>query len=518
MTKLQDLPEQELADLLGLPLVKARTWLKVAQSVAEDPPWLEDWFGDFESATSLRRSSVKDLMELPVEEVKRLKKTGEFYRRYPYFKRKAPTDAKTRLKYLRDLLRDEVEFEARYPAAYELLFERSRAISGLPLPSFDVRVLRNDPQGSVLPAGWFQDWKRSQDSGDAFSVTFERREDVDKEVDQRFAPLDLGHVRGVLLAILSREEYAERVATELHDEAVREELGAPALAQVRLTDLRLATAPELGDTAALKKTVRPLLASLKRPITPNQILRWKWDLLWEGEETRGQQSEEERRKIVRVSFSAAALLLFLDFDMPDIEGASSLRLATHVGELAQIIRILSKSLDANARKLQKLLAYRDQHRPPTPGQQFYDALVDYRMGKEPHKVANGLGMRPYKSSPSKAGGDDWGGTRGWKSRLEERLEQGARIEEEKYPRAASVFRHRDRPRIARKARLAYRAYEEETGLRPEEEYSPWPRVGQRIRVSASTDWGLEVIEAYVQLGSCLKRGLKPFPTHSDFDT
>jgi hypothetical protein len=153
MTRLQDLPAQELADLLGTPLDKARKWLEVAQSVSEDPPWLEDWFGDFESATSLRRSSVRELMELPVEEVKRLKKTGEFYRRYPYFKRNAPTDAKTRLKYLRDLLRDEVEFEARYPAAYELLFERSRSISGLPLPSFDVWVLRKRSP-SIRAARW----------------------------------------------------------------------------------------------------------------------------------------------------------------------------------------------------------------------------------------------------------------------------------------------------------------------------------------------------------------------------
>jgi hypothetical protein len=369
----------------------------------------------------------------------------------------------------------------------------------------------------VLPAGWFQEWKRSQDSGDAFSATFERREDVDKEVDQGFAPLDLGHVRGVLLAIVSREEYAERIATELLNEAVREELGAPAQSSVRITDLRLATALELRDAKLLKTALRPLLDALERPITPERILQWKWDLLWQDEVKREQRSEEDV-KTMRVSFAAAALLLFLDLDMPDIERASSLRLATHIGELAALIRTLSKSLDANARKLQKLLAYRDQHRPPTPGKEFYDALVAYRMGKEPHKVAKGLGMRPYKSSPSKSGGDDWGGTREWKSRLEERLEQGARVEEEKYPRAASVFRHRDRPRIARKARLAYRAYEQETGLRPEEEYSPWPRVGERIRVSASTDWGLEVIEAYVQLGSCFKRGLKPFPTRSDFDT
>jgi hypothetical protein len=166
MTKLTDLSEQELADLLDLPLDNARKWLKVAKSISdeEDAPGLKDvfdLFGDFESATSLRRSSVEELMGLSAEEVERLKRTGEFYRRYPHFKRKAPKDADTRLRYLRELLSDEVEFEARYPAAYELLFDVSKAISGLPLPSFGVRVLRSAPQGVVLPAGWSQDWKLS---------------------------------------------------------------------------------------------------------------------------------------------------------------------------------------------------------------------------------------------------------------------------------------------------------------------------------------------------------------------
>jgi hypothetical protein len=179
---------------------------------------------------------------------------------------------------------------------------------------------------------------------------------------------------------------------------------------------------------------------------------------------------------------------------------------------------LSKSLETNAGKLKKLLAFRDRSRPPTPGKDFYQALVAYRMGEEPRDVAKALGMKPYRSSPSEPGIYDQGGTREWKKRLEERLERGARVEVQKYPRAASVFRNRAKLRIARKALRAYRAYQRETTLRPEEEYSPWPAVGDRILVSSSTDWGLEVIEAYVQLGSCLKRGLDPFPTRSDFDT
>jgi hypothetical protein len=310
MTKLTDLSEQELANLLDLPLDKARKWLEVAKSISdeEDVPRLKevfDLFGDFESATSLRRSSVEELMGLSAEEVEQLKRTGEFYRRYPYFKRHVPDDPRIRLGYLRELLADEVEFEARYPVAYELLFEQHSAISGLPLASFDarvlaspseVRILRNDPQASVLAAGWSQRWKRSQDSGDAFSLTFERRAEGDKQIDQKFAPLDVGYMRGVLLAILSREEYAERIATELHNEAVREELRAPAHSQVRITDLRLATAPWLKDPNSLEKALRWMLSSLERPITQRRVLRWKWNLLWEDEEARGQGSEDEDAK------------------------------------------------------------------------------------------------------------------------------------------------------------------------------------------------------------------------------
>jgi hypothetical protein len=102
---------------------------------------------------------------------------------------------------------------------------------------------------------------------------------------------------------------------------------------------------------------------------------------------------------VRVSFAAAALLLFLDFDMPDIEHASPHRLAEHVGNLAQIIQTLSKSLNANANKLEKLLAYRAQNRPSKLGQTFYEALVSYRMGEELESVAKDLDLTPYDLLP-----------------------------------------------------------------------------------------------------------------------
>jgi hypothetical protein len=519
MTKLKALSAEALAELLSLPPDKARRWREVAESLSEDEePLLVQWFGDLESAPSLRRSSVRELMELSVEDVQQGQRTGEFYRRFPYFKRKRPTDPTTRLRYLRELLTGEVEFEARYPAAFEVLFQGFEASRSLPLPSFDVRIPKNNPRRSVLPAGWYQDLRMSQDSGDASSdMFFGRRTPGDKEADQNFVPLDLGYMRGVLLTVLTREEYAERIATEVHNEAIREELGAPAQAAVRITDLRLATAPELEDLASLKEGLKPLLDHLEKPITATKVLQWKWDLLWVDEDARGRRAEETERRITRVSFAAAALLLFLDFRMPELEGASSFRLATQISELAGIVRTLSKSLNANAKKLETLLAYRAQHRPSTPGQAFYDALVAYRMGAEPGNLASSLGMTPYRSSPSESGGADWGGTKDWQGRLAEKLARGAEIEEQKYPLATAVFANRHKPRIARKALIAYNTYDRETMLRPEEEYSPWPTVGERIRVSGSTDSGIEVIEAYVQLGSCQERGLSPFPARSDFD-
>ena len=325
-------------------------------------------------------------------------------------------------------------------------------------------------------------------------------------------------MRGVLLAILSREEYEERIATELHDEARREQLGAPAQSSVRITDLRLAIAPDLKNVESLKKALRPLLDSLEKPITPERVLQWKWDLLKGDKKRKQEESEDTKAKITRVSFAAAALLLFLDFDMPGIDAASSLRLTMQIGELAEIIQKLSKSLNANANKLEKLLAFRGRHRPPSPDRIFYDALFAYRVGVELDTIASYLGITQYKSSPSEAGGDDHGGSKDWDTKLAEKLKRGAEIEKKKYPLATAVFANRHKPRIKAKARIAFHGYLEEIQKPPSEERWLWPNTGSRIGVNALTDSGLEVVEAYVQLGSCLERDLNPFPTRSDFRT
>jgi hypothetical protein len=338
----------------------------------------------------------------------------------------------------------------------------------------------------------------------------------DKKVDQSLAPLDLGYMRGVLLAILSREEFQERIATELHDEAMREQIGAPAQSSVRLTDLRLALAPDLMNIEPLKKALRPLFGSIERPITPERVLQWKWDLLRGDEKMKGEESEDAEARITRVSFAAAALLLFLDFDMPVIEEASSFVLTEQIGKLAEIIQKVSKSLNANANKLEKLLAFRAPNHPSTPDQKYYDALIAYRLGAEWRKISDDLlGTKSYKSSPSEPGGSDHGGTKHWKAKLADALERGIRVERRKYPLATAVFANRHKPRIKAKARFAYHAWGEEIQLPPSEEPWLWPNSGSRIGVDASTDSGLQVVQAYVQLGSCLERNLNPFPTRSD---
>lgn len=74
---------------------------------------------------------MEELSEITVEEALRVKRTGELDRRFPYLKPRAPRCADTRLRYLRELLSNEPDFGARFPAAYELLYGASSTESGL---------------------------------------------------------------------------------------------------------------------------------------------------------------------------------------------------------------------------------------------------------------------------------------------------------------------------------------------------------------------------------------------------
>lgn len=335
-------------------------------------------------------------------------------------------------------------------------------------------------------------------------------------VDQDLSPLDPSYLRGILLAVLQRDEYVERIATELHFEPIREELGAQARSLVRLTDLRLAASFEPKDVTSLKRELESDLRSLTRPITLSGVYRWKWDLLQATEHKKDPEPDFQDSKFVRVSFAAAAILLFVDLDVPGIETMSSPRLRKRIGKLAEIVRALSKSLDTQVGKLESLVANRAPHRPRTPDQKLLDALFDYRMGHDPRRVAEDLGIIPYRSSPSATCGTDYGGTRGWKRRLEDKLQRGAKVEAEKYPAAAAVFADQDNPQMQETARIAYRAHEEISELQPVE--PAWSIVGNILDLDPSQPEDLEVIKAYVQLGSCLEQGLDPLPTYADFNT
>ena len=94
--------------------------------------------------------------------------------------------------------------------------------------------------------------------------------------------------------------------------------------------------------------------------------------------------------------------------------------------------------------------------------------------------------------------------------MKQRLRNGKRIEDERYPRAAAIFAHRDNPHVRRKARRAYRRYLVEKG-RGGALFS-WAGFGYFIRTGSSqTQRSLEVTYAYVQLGSCIMRGIPPVP-------
>ena len=84
----------------------------------------------------------------------------------------SPEDAIRKLERLRNMLFREPEFEARYPEAYKELFtppfggmgSEHREGTGLPLPSFRVRILRSAPKSVVRGEG-------EEHSADAYSTS-----------------------------------------------------------------------------------------------------------------------------------------------------------------------------------------------------------------------------------------------------------------------------------------------------------------------------------------------------------
>src|SRR5215212_4044402 len=191
---------------------------------------------------------------------------------------------------LKELLRHEPEFEARYPEAYELLFEHEAAC-GVYLPSFRVRVLGNAHQAvaicrpelrGVNHEGGFADAYSFQSDGVWGPVRIDprwphslrvpappgRAED-DIEVTGRFPPMyveawtsppDATDLQGLLLAIMSRDELSDRGVemTALTDRGVHD------YPPVRITDLRLGVDlfEAVGKREDMQKMLRPLIETL----------------------------------------------------------------------------------------------------------------------------------------------------------------------------------------------------------------------------------------------------------------
>ena len=536
-TKLSELSDYELALLLNTTAAEAR---KQRELYSEYPDGV-----------------FSKILGWTVEEFRQDYARGDFSRTR-MIAGDVPRNVGLRFRQLQELLRRHFEFEARFPAAYEVLFPkqaRRRDRAGLYLPSLGIHVLNSYPFYTVQS----QDTDRA---GDAYTFTDNRvkRHPWGTKVERRLRFPDYEDLQGILLAILSREEADERISyqsrfplPELFD-SVR----PPQPAFVRLTDLRLAKQIRAGS---LKRRLVPVLALLERPVTRDSVLEWKlrtlgsrlekperigrevWvqaakDLGMEDEfyfgpeeppeemvsrtgngalpvpneefyplrartELLEQQFGDEETGIVAVSFSAAALLLLMDLDMPGLMDASSRRVAEHVESLAGIVRDLIASLNRATDKLGSLTANRTAGRQREIEGNDYTALRNYRMGRGLRETAEWLEITPYSSKTGR-------GTRDWKARVKQRLRNGKRIEDERYPRAAAIFAHRENPYVRRKARRAYRKYLVEKGRLGALFY--WAGFGAFIRTgSAQTQRSFEVTYAYVQLGSCIIQGIPPVP-------
>jgi hypothetical protein len=461
-----------------------------------------------------------------------------------------PEDVGVRFRQLRRLLSMDPEFITRYPEAHSILLShraRMREPGGLPLPSFGIHILRHQPRPYIsLP--------EETGVGDAYTATYAPKPEIaHPPADQSFWPVNKGFLRGVLLAILSREEYLERIVPYAEDPGLFEGVEVPQKCAVRITDLRFAAAFELEES---ERFLLAALRSLQTPITAEGVVEWKHriigneaesepDPVWkefadrlvkltdkalpstqyteaydalmkemqeyqeahEPERPKAKLTNEElerrRIEIATVSFAAAALFLFIDLGMPGVRDEKPYQLAEQIRELARIIQRLMTDLVAREQELNKLLSNRAAGRQPRPESHYYFALRYWRYGRSEEDIARWLGITPYSSKTVE-------GSRAWRSRLRGMLVRGQEVENERYPRAAAIFAHyRHSPHIRRKAHRAYRAYLVQTKRMPG--YPPLWEVGRKIRVNHQTRRGLEIIEAYILLGSCLVRGQPTAP-------
>lgn len=322
------------------------------------------------------------------------------------------------------------------------------------------------------------------------------------EVLERRGPQ--GQAGSFLLPTLTREEYDERIFGASNRDLLAD-LQTPDPHSVRITDLRLAASlePKVLHTPGSDSGLVPALRSLSTPITTSQVIQWKRKTLEDGAELLKQEFGDLRKGAIAVSFSAAALCLFVDFDMPNVEDAKPYRLAEQIETLAKTIKGLISSLNGAGNELETLLANRPAHKPPRSDNEYYQALWSYRIGCGLEDIADRVGITPWNSATPERGG-----TKGWKRNVEQKIARGKGVEDKLYPRAAAIFENKDNPFVRHKALEAYAAYQDYLREQEEDEEEPeyylglWA-VGVTIRANSRNQRGHEIVDAYIQLGCCI---------------
>ena len=393
------------------------------------------------------------------------------------------------------------------------------------LPSFDIRLPRSDARAMALPREWGVAEIAASLSGDAFSVSYYYTTN-DYVADQDFMPLDEGHLRRLLLEIFSREEYTdildhynyldhykypENPFFEVAERGSSEPGEGEPTPQVRITDLRLAKDLKPAVFKRELSELKSALVNLETPVTKNSVLRWKWETLSHyktlPKDPRGLDEAEaakESSRVMVVSFAAAALLLLVDLDARKLREAGVDEMAQRVKDLYNVIRKLSESLDKQTQELSNLVAANSANRPRDPEAKHYTALVLYRMGHPLYKVGWRVGIN---SSVPKFGIK---GSQNWKGTVRKFIRLGVEVEEQRFPRAAEVFRRRHDEGVQKMAIEAYRGYVTSWG-----EHLTFMELqdldeGDELLGGVPANEEEQVNNAYLQLGSCLVNEIDPF--------
>ena len=432
---------------------------------------------------------------------------------------------------LKGLLRSDPEFQARFPEAFELLFDRE-AVAGLHLPTFGGRVLENEPSLWARSSERLMGVK-GYDGGFADAYSFARagvfghtgedprwphplkvpgpldgEAEGEIEVLGRFPPMyrqawnsqyAVMDIRGLLLALLSRDDLSHH---GLGDGLLKDKsrVDAPT---VRISDLRLAwhlfAEREKIPAPRRRQILRPVVNSLPELLTPDSTMDWKRRTLKTLSEGSSEYENDDLiNRVVAVAFVAAAVCLFLDLGGPNLDRRKTLTLTDKIASVADEVVKLKTRLDTAAEELATTVADRTEGRPPRSEFDTLFALSCYRMGYDENLIAERVGIKPWSESEHR-------GTKSWRKKLRNVLARGVEIEKKHYAQATAIFDRRKDDEVSAAAARAYRAFGRASVV------NPLAMAGKELGVDPLTDRGAEVVAAYVQLGSCQFHGIEPCP-------